>query len=296
MVMAEWEGKTCPHCGEGALSPLQYFAAKKVWVHRCWKHGCKKRVQPHDFHPIFFGASGPSSTSLAMQASILSCALAGVPVTSVPSLLGVHTKAVERVYSNLKLARARHVRILEDKIVFGKKNRWADVEADEVDLGKEEVISNAGASKLQWEQWGGMVERGRPETLVLPKMTTKRAPGPGPITKRNWTQIATKHLKDKQVILHTDGARAYKTKVPGIIHDNVVHKKKLMRNGKATWVKPHYTRVYVHKLPDGQKVKVKAGTQIIDRFWGTLRQGLKNISRQPGGALLQRKIRSIQWV
>ena len=97
----KWAGKTCPHCGEGALSPLQYFAAKKVWVHRCWKHGCKKRVQPHDFHPIFFGASGPSSTSLAMQASILSCALEGVPVTFVPSLLlGVHTKAVERVYSN----------------------------------------------------------------------------------------------------------------------------------------------------------------------------------------------------
>jgi hypothetical protein len=116
-------------------------------------------------------------------------------------------------------------------------------------------------------------------------MTAKQAPGPGPIRTRNWTRIATKHLKDKQVILHTDGARAYKIKVPGIMHDNVVHKKKLMRiNGKATWVKPHYTRVYVHKLPVGQKVKVKAGTQIIDRFWGTLRQGLKNISRQPGSA------------
>lgn len=298
--LRKWEGQSCPHCGQGILSPLHYFADKQVWVHRCGKQGCKKRVQPHDFHPIFFGGSGSSFTSLAMQASILSCSLAGVPVSSVPSLLGISSKPVDRIYTNLELARARHVEILEKEIVFGKQNRWADVEADEVDLGKEEIFANSGTSKLQWEQWGGIVERGRPETLLLyrltPKLTSKRSPGPGPITRMNWTPIALKHLKDKQVILHTDGARAYKIKVPGIIHDNVVHKKKLICvNGKKKWVKPHYTRVCVHTLPTGKQIKVKAGTQVIDRFWGTLRQGLKNIARKPGSALLRRKIRSIQW-
>ena len=207
---------------------------------------------------------------------------------------------MERIFTNLELARARHVEILEKQIVFGKQTRWADVEADEVDLDKEEIFSNTGASKLQWEQWGGLVERGRPGTLLLyrltPKLTSKRSPGPGPITRMNWTPIAMRHLKDKQVILHTDGARAYKIKVPGIIHDNVVHKKKLVRvNGKAKWVEPHYTRVCVHKLPSGKKTKGKAGTQIIDRFWGSLRQGLENIARKPGSSLLRRKIRSIQW-
>ena len=64
----------------------------------------------------------------------------------------------------------------------------------------------------------------------------------------------------------------------------------------STGFKPHYTKVYTHKLPCGKKVKVKSGTQIIDRFWGILRQGLKYISRKPGTCLLERKVRSIQWV
>lgn len=146
-----------------------------------------------------------------------------------------------------------------------------------------------------------MVERGSPETLVLyrlrPKLTAKRSPGPGPITRRDWAPIAARHLKDREVILHTDGARAYKMKINGVIHDNVVHKKKkVIVKGKAHWAKPHYTKVYVHKLPNGKEVKVRAGTQIIDRFWGMLRQTLRNIPRKPGSALLHRKIRSLQWI
>ena len=43
-------------------------------------------------------------------------------------------------------------------------------------------------------------------------------------------------------------------------------------SGVTTWVKPKYTRVVTHKLPSGCKLTVKAGTQIIDRFWSHLRQ------------------------
>ena len=71
------------------------------------------------------------------------------------------------------------------------------MEADEVDLGKEEVAKSVKSrGKVQWEQWGGLVE-----TLVLyrlrPKLTAKRAPGPGPISRRDWARIATKHLPQK---------------------------------------------------------------------------------------------------
>ena len=45
-------------------------------------------------------------------------------------------------------------------------------------------------------------------------------------------------------------------------------------NGVTTWVKPKYTRVVTHTLPSGEKVTVKAGTQIIDRFWSHLRWAL----------------------
>lgn len=76
------------------------------------------------------------------------------------------------------------------------------MEADEVDLGKEEVAKSVKSrGKVQWEQWGGLVERGCPSTLVLyrlrPKLTAKRAPGPGPISRRDWARIATKHLPQK---------------------------------------------------------------------------------------------------
>lgn len=115
----------------------------------------------------------------------------------------------------------------------------------------------------------GLVERGHPKTMTLfrlqPSPTKPRSPGPGPIRRRDWLPIAKKHLQDQQVILHTDGAKAYKLSLPGVIHDNVVHKKKrVLINGKQTWVRPHYTKLCTHDLPNGKNIRVKAGTQVID--------------------------------
>ena len=67
-------------------------------------------------------------------------------------------------------------------------------------------------------------------------------PGPGPITKRDWAPIAKrdwapiakKVLANRKAILHSDGARAYKLKLPQVLHCNVVHKtKKVKINGKV---------------------------------------------------------------
>ena len=61
---------------------------------------------------------------------------------------------------------------LEAKTVFGKSHKWADIEADEVDLGKE----GDSSGKVKWEQWGGIVERGQPQTLVLYRLSPKLSP------------------------------------------------------------------------------------------------------------------------
>ena len=61
------------------------------------------------------------------------------------------------------------------------------------------------------------------------------------------------------------------------------------------WIKPHYTKEYNLTLPDGGKLRVKAGTQIIDRFWGHVRTYIKKASRKPGNDVLRRKIRSAQF-
>ena len=274
-MLPVWKGRTCPHCGEG--QELAYVRARKIWSNRCSKKGRQRFVQPHDFHPLFFGGAGNSMTPLEDQASILCCALAGVPVTAASVALGLDNKPVERVYHNLEMARARHVALQEKQIRFGARDEWPDVEVDEVDLGKEEV-EDSNIIRLH------------------PILTKLRAPGPGPIRKRDWKPIAKKHLEGRNVILHSDGARAYKMKVKGVIHDSVVHKKKRVTiNGKSVWQKPHYTKVCTHILPSGKKIKVKSGTQIIDRFWQHLRTHLKHTSRKPDSPGLMRRVRAAQW-
>ena len=67
-------------------------------------------------------------------------------------------------------------------------------------------------------------------------------------------------------------------------------------NAQVMWMKPHYTKVHSLSLPDGKKLKVKSGTQIIDRCWQHLPSHLKYAPRFPGNDVMIRKIRSAQWV
>lgn len=207
--------------------------ARKAWLHQCSGRGCKQYLQVDDFHPIFFRGKGNSVTPLNVQASILYAAVAGVSMQATHLILDVDHKPVERIFHNLEVARARYVQREEKHIVYGtnKGDTWMDVEADEVDLGKGLEEDDEGKGKVvRWEQWCGIVERGRPSSLRLvrlnPPTTKTRAPGPGPIRKYDWKKIGTPLLSNRQVVLHTDGARAYKLKLPGLLHCNVVHKKK----------------------------------------------------------------------
>ena len=94
------------------------------------------------------------------------------------------------------------------------------------------------------------MERGRPQSLVLfktnSKLTKPRAPGPGPIKKKDWKPMAKKYLKGRCILLHTDGARSYKLGIDrkdhldGVVHDFVVHKPK--KNPRANNV--HNTSSY----------------------------------------------------
>ena len=226
--------KFCPHCGASGLKPWTYCSVKKIFAYRCTRKFCMKRTQPRDFHPIFLQGRGNSKTSLQLQTAILYCAVIGLSAVQTHFLLDVDHKPVERIFTNLDIAKARYVVHKEKSIQYGG---WKDVEADEVDLGKG-IFPNPEkpTHNTRSEQWGGMIERGNPKSLRLfrlqPKMTTQPAPGPGPIRKREWTSIAAKYLAGRGVILHTDGARAYKLKVDQVVHCNVVHKK---NKGQKKW-------------------------------------------------------------
>ena len=100
-------------------------------------------------------------------------------------------------------------------------------------------------------------------------------------------------------MLHTDSARSYKAKIEGVIYDKVVHQKKRVYNKKLkryTWLNPKFTKVVKHKLPNGKVLKVKAGTQIIDRCWAFLKSRSKyRLKGMPGSLEIARRIRSAQW-
>ena len=93
-----------------------------------------------------------------------------------------------------------------------------------------------------WEQWAGVVQRGKPETLALfrlaPKLAVK-APGPGAIRKLEWKTLGNKLLHNRRIVLHTESAKSYKLKIEGVIHDHVVHAKNRVEvDGKFRWLKP----------------------------------------------------------
>ena len=122
-------------------------------------------------------------------------------------------------------------------------------------------------------------------------------PGPGAIRKVEWQPIAEKWLKNKQVVLHTDSARSYEAKVPGVVHDNVVHQKKRVKvGGKYVWKSPNFVKLSSHRLPNGKTIQRKAGTQIVDRAWRFIKDRLRlNQNAKVGTTLLRAQIRGAQY-
>jgi hypothetical protein len=105
------------------------------------------------------------------------------------------------------------------------------------------------------------------------RLTDLRAPGPGPIRVDDWLRLSQKWCVNRKLIIHSDSAKAYDRKVRGCLHDAVVHKKRrVFINGRWQWLKPVYTKIVKHVLPDTRRtIRVQAGTQYIDGFWRILR-------------------------
>ena len=250
--------------------------------------------------------NGPEGHSLQMQAAALLLRLRNVPLSSIHLLTHINHKALEKFNRNILLMRKGYVQKAEKEIKFGGCPRaWKEVEADEATFDKktlspQELGVNHDKPVL-WEQWGAIVQRGAPETLVLtklnPAMTVPRAPGPGAIRKVDWKPLALKHIANRNAILHTDSARSYKMKLSGVVHDAVVHKKKrVKKNGKWVWLKPTFVRISKHKLPDGRRISCKAGTQIVDRAWKFIKARLSRNQYVKASSLLPAaQIRSAQW-
>ena len=275
----------------------------RVLRHRCNNRPCHRYVSPHHGHIVFTNAWGSASAPLKDQASVLVCIPAGANRPTIRKLLShINHKHVGRILSRLTSARMQFVEKVEKNISFGGTAEWVDCEADEAVFRKLTDTDEPDVAKNTcWEQWAGVVQRGSPHTLVLFKTnatrTCQRAPGPGAIKRIDWAPFARTHLQNRNVILHTDKAKAYAMKIPGLLHDSVRHGKKRVKvGGKWVWKKPVYTKLRLHKLPDGRKVRVKAGTQIIDRAWRFILAHMVGVSAPPGSRTLAAVVRSAQWL
>ena len=281
-MLPDWTGAVCPHCNTGRLSSLMTRPGSDHLVYRCNRKHCQHYISPVELHPIFTKTMGSEGHSLQKQAAALLLRLVNVPLADIHILTHMNHKAVEHMNKNLLLLRKGHVQESEKSICFGGNPKsWKDVEVDEATFDKktlqeyEITKDDAAAGKnVQWEQRGGLIQRGSPHTLVLtklnPAITVPRAPGPGAMRKIDWKPIANKWLKNRSVVLHSDSARSYRMKIPGVVHDAVTHRKKrVKRGGKFVWVQPTYVKVSSHKLPNGRRIKTKAGTQIVDRLGGS---------------------------
>ena len=306
------KGTLCPHCKKGELGSLKKHSGRDDEEYRCRAKVCQRYSPIHHGHLIFQMGWGNTHVPLNDQAAVLYCAVHNVPLVMTQKITGRSTDFISTIYKSLDKCRKMEVDDAQKEIRMGDGSpgckKWYDCEADEVDLRKESdgSVRNKNENTV-WEQWGGLVQRGDPKSLLLfrlhPKKTCARSPGPGAIQSTDWEPIANKHLKNRHVVLHTDGARAYKLKVEGMLHDHVVHQtKKQMKNGKPVkkhgryvWIRPKFTKTFVHKLPSNESVKCKGGTQIIDRFWQHLRSFLKYRSLNVGSQAFATRVKSAQW-
>eukprot|EP00438_Fugacium_kawagutii_P027736 Skav224789 [mRNA] locus=scaffold764:90069:91052:- [translate_table: standard] len=208
-MLPNWSGKTCPKCNKGTLSSLK-------------------------------------ALPLQYQTAILLFVLARVSLASIHLILGVNHKVMENLQEHLEQICTSHALQKEKTIVFGAIMKWADVEGDEATFDKRDISADPTWAKevqdsgsLLWEQRSGLVQRGKPQSLVLnhlnPSLTVARAPGPGPITTHDWT--------------------------PCVLHASAVHhKKRAKKNGKWQWTNPSFVKMKTHKLPSSKAISVKCGT------------------------------------
>lgn len=303
-MLPDWSGMRCPRCEKGTLSDLMKSPQGEL-KYRCSHKKCHIYMSPQHLHPFFTDGRGSSATPLQTQAAVLFLNLQNVSNAAVHQVMNINHKFTEDMATRLAYSRQEYVIAKQKEIRLGGRKIWVDVEGDEASFAKTD-ISNIDDSvdsqkPVLWEQWCGLIERGRPESLILerlkPPTTEKRAPGPGPIRKVEWQPLGKKYLEGRNIIFHTDSARSYKTRIEGVKHDNVVHcKKRVKVNGKWKWQMPNYVKVTTHTVDKNKTLKTKAGTQIIDRAWRYIKDRLSlNQSTRAGSKLIRAQIQGAQF-
>ena len=138
-------------------------------------------VVPHELHPFFQVSKREQHQPLQVQAALLLLllllVLTGASHAQCRLLLQVNHKMIEGMSSRLQVLRQSYAQEEEQKIIFGDRKKWMDVEAEEAKFDRADVTrdvtykDSAVKGKLVlWEQWRGILVRGNPKTLVLTRL------------------------------------------------------------------------------------------------------------------------------
>ena len=261
--------------------------------HRCSQWGCQVDINPHHLHPVFVDGRRSGSSSLQQQAAMLLLLLNNVPHPAIHRLLSCESqghrgpmwRTRRRTLSLVVKAAGRMSRRMRRP---SRRRMWPSLSR----------ISPRPCNGSSGAEWSRGASRGLVLKRLKPELSQARARGPGAIRKVEWTPIASELLEDQKVILHTDATKSYKTKIRGVLHDRVVHcKKRVKKNGKWKWTPPCYVKIAKHKDPKtGKILKVKAGTQVIDRAWRFLKDRINPSQHATVGTKdLRSMIRSAQY-
>ena len=92
---------------------------------------------------------------------------------------------------------------------------------------------------------------------------------------------------------HADGAKAHKASICGVKHTAVSHSQKFV-DGKCR--KPTFVKTFTIDLDDDNgPLRVQGGTQIIDRFWRSVRSEAEGRLMHRDSEGVERLVRAAQW-
>ena len=178
-ILPNWQGMQCPRCQKGTLSGLiDCPGGGSLKKYRCGYKKCQHYLNPHHLHPLFQECRGPQGHTLQVQAAVLLLKLAEVKNDKIHKLLDVNHKAVEDMDKRLSEVRRTWVEQKQKTMKVGDGTSWVDVEGDEATFCKTTVKDGDTEKPVKWEQWLGILERGRPESLILERLRASTHPGP----------------------------------------------------------------------------------------------------------------------
>ena len=262
-------GKKCLECKQGTYGPVK----GREDLYRCGRKQCKSG------RSLFSGSAWWRSGISVRRCYNLALGFSSRLTPTQASLdKGLKLDSVTAYWRDFRAAMAHRGQCLRSQHVFaGTPEAPCHVELDEAVVKKVRVFDSNGArvGTLHHAVFA-MLQRGSRKVvayLLQPRMVPVRsdnsagsAPPPPEISEL--LPFLQQHIGD-WVILHTDSARAYTSLLEGLLNSRKHVYLDMVNHGGSQWTK--FCRHEVAGNPQVARLRVIAGTQLVEAFWHVLK-------------------------